>query len=292
MSSSGGSTGTATSTSTAVSEPWKPQQKYIKKGFESADTLFGMPREYFPNSTVTPFSPQTEMALGLTEGRALQGSPVNFGAQNLATDTLAGNYLQGNPYLDAMYDRGVGAMTRNFREATLPNIDSEFAGAGRYGSNLWANQKDTAMDTLGRNLEGYATNLYGGNYDQERARQMQAMSMAPTLANQDYVDFNQLMGVGQQVEGKANQYLGDQIARFNFGQSEPDERLARYMSSIGGNYGGITTGTQVQPMYGGNGFMDILGAGLSLGGMFMGGGPAMGMAGASMAGNQIPALWS
>ena len=269
MSSKGGQ---SSQTSTQTSAPWDVQQPYLQQGFQTAQNLAGRPQSYYPNSTVTPFSPQSDLALQLTAGRALQGSPLTGEAQNLGLNTLQGNYLNGSPWLDQMYDRGVGAMTRNFSDSVLPNIDSQFAGKGRYGSDLWSNQKDMAMDNLGRQLEGYATNLYGGNYDQERGRQMQAMSMAPGLAAQDYVDFGQLGNAGAMIEGKAQGLIGDQMNRYNFYQGEPDQRLSQYMNQIGGQYGGTTQGTQTQPMYGGSPFMDILGGGLSLAGMFGGGG--------------------
>jgi len=98
---------------------------------------------------------------------------------------------------------------------------------------------------------------------------MQTMSMAPNLAAQDYMDFGQLMNVGGMVEGKGQEFLGDQISRYNFGQGERDEALARYMAAIGGNYGGVSTGTQSQPMYGGNPLIDALGLGLAGAGLFL-----------------------
>jgi len=275
-----GGGGTTSTNTVQNADPWKGQQPYLTYGFEQAKQNFQTPQSYFPNQSVVPFSPQSDMAMRLTEGRALQGSPVNFAAQDLATNTLGGNYLNGNPYLDAMYNSGVSGMTRNFGESVLPNIDSQFAGKGRYGSDLWGNQKDQAMQTFGKSLSDYATNLYGGAYENERNRQQQTMAMAPQLAAQDYTDFAQLGNVGAMTEGKAQQQLADQINRYQFYQQRPDQALQQYMGNVTGNYGSSTTGTttggtQANPL------MNALGLGLTGYGLLSGAAAPLSMSGYS-----------
>ena len=264
--------GGSTSTVQQKSDPWKAQQPYLTFGFDQAKDLYNTQGpNYFPNSTSVPFAPQTETALGLTEGRALQGSPLNFNAQGLVNDTLQGGYLGGNPYLDAVYDRGASAMTRNFSEGVMPGIDSAFAGAGRYGSDLWSNQRDNAYDQLGRSLEGYATNLYGNDYANERNRQMQAAGMAPQLANQDYADFQQLANVGGIIEGKAGENLQDQMARYSYYQQLPEQKLRDFMQTIQGNYGGTSSQQTTTPT---NPLSTGLGLGMMVSSLFGGAGAA------------------
>ena len=60
-----------------------------------------------------------------------------------------------------------------------------FAGAGR---NLGA-----AAPARSEELQTLASNIYGGNYQQERNRQMGAVGQALPLANQDYTDINALL---------------------------------------------------------------------------------------------------
>ena len=104
-----------------------------------------------------------------------------------------------------------------------------------------------------------ANQIYGGNYQQERGRQLQAAGqlvglgsqalgtqlgfagLSPTLAGQDYADIDRLAGVGGAVEGLGGQALQDRMNRFNFYQNRPQQNLANYIAALQGNYGGTTT---------------------------------------------------
>ena len=58
------STGGQTQQSVQTNEPWKAQIPYLKTGFARAQTdVLDRPLSYFPESTVVPFSPETETAL-------------------------------------------------------------------------------------------------------------------------------------------------------------------------------------------------------------------------------------
>ena len=50
------------------SAPWEPQQSYLKKGLERAESLYNSPGpQYFPGSTVAGFSPTQTQAQNLGE---------------------------------------------------------------------------------------------------------------------------------------------------------------------------------------------------------------------------------
>src|SRR5574343_781654 len=102
---SSGASKSQTVTQNTVSDPWSGQQPYLGTGFARAAELLnqGGP-QYFQGETTTPFSPQTEQALRLTEGRALAGSPLVDSAQGLTQQTLGGQYLNANPYSGRLYD--------------------------------------------------------------------------------------------------------------------------------------------------------------------------------------------
>ena len=230
----GGSSPSGTTTVTQNRDPWSGQQPYISTGFQRAEQQLDQPQQFFPNSTVVPFSPQTETALGAQENRALLGNPLNAQAQQQIGNTLSGQYLEGgNP--------AFGAMAQRIENQVRPRIDSQFSGAGRYGSG--AHREATS-----RALADAMAPLAFANYQQERGNQMAAARYAPELAATDYFDINQLRQAGAAREGQAGAELQDTISRFNFGQVEPQERLARYMALVsGGQFGGTSTATS--PIY-------------------------------------------
>ena len=250
-------------TSNTVAAPWAQQQPYLTYGFQNVMDLFNQGgRGYYPNNTYTPFSPQTNTGLGMTETRAMAGSPVNRAAQTQVAGTLGGDYLNSNPYLDRTYDRAASSLTRNFNEAIMPNISSGAISAGRYGSEPMSRLQDSAYDQLGRSLEGLGTGIYGGNYQAERDRQMQMIPYSPAIANQDYYDINQLMGAGSISEGKAGEMLKSDIDRYNFYQNEPYYNTQQYMGGVNGNYGQTSSRTDTNPMYSNSQLGNALGAGL------------------------------
>ncbi len=229
--SSGG--GGQTTTSVQNTEPWSTQQPYLETGFESARTgVLDRPQEYFPDSTVVPFAPETTAALGAQTNRAIQGSPLLGGAQDYTGDVLSGQYLDpsSNPFLGGVSDAVLSQVQ--------PQVASSFAQAGRTGGS------PLAAEALGRGVSrGMAPYLFG-EYGRERGAMEAAAGRAPGLAEADYGDIDRLARVGASREGKAEEGLQDSISRYNFGQAEPADRISQYMGLIQGNYGGSSTGSQ------------------------------------------------
>ncbi len=115
----GGSSGGGGTTTTTVqnNDPWSGQQPYLSTGFQRAETdVLNRPLEYYPGSTVVPFSAETQTALAGTTERALGGAPiVGQGAQQIS-DTLRGDYLRGgNPAYAGMVERSVSPLRRGRR---------------------------------------------------------------------------------------------------------------------------------------------------------------------------------
>lgn len=219
-------------------DPWSGQQPYLKKGFEGAEQ--GVLNN--PGQGVVPFSPETQYSLYGTANRALQGNPLLQMGQGQIADTLGGNYMAGGPGFDAFADAAWNSVR--------PQVDSGFAGAGRYGSNAHS-------EALGKGFGRAMAPLY----DSERGRQVQAAFGAPGLAQADYADFDRLGLVGGAREARAQQYA-----------DEPYERLRRYMSLVGGGgYGSQTTSSGQE----GNPLMGALG-GAAAGSMFGPWGAAIG----------------
>ncbi len=235
-----------------TSDPWSGVQPYLYDLFGRARReIADYPREFYPESTVTPFAPETEASLDAMTGRAMRGSALNPMAQQQVAQTLGGEYLAGGEGFDAYAD----AVT----SAVRPAIESQFASAGRSGSPLMA-------EALGRGVSRGMAPLY----DAERSRMMAASSMAPQLAREDYYDIDRLGGVGARREDLYSRQLGDQIRRWDFAMNEPYGRLQQYGSLL---QGGLPFGSQTSSQGGkgaGQTAMGGLGAAASIAGL---GGP-------------------
>ncbi len=88
-------------------EPWSGQQPYLQDVFGQAQRLYRQgPQQFFPGTTVAPFSPQTQAALNMEQARAMGGDP---------SQRMLGGYLtgaMGQPQVSAadIYGGGMGAM--------------------------------------------------------------------------------------------------------------------------------------------------------------------------------------
>jgi hypothetical protein len=313
----GKSSGSGSSTTVQKADPWVGQQPALGALYNGALQQFssGGPT-YYPNSTVAPLSPVTQQAQNKLYSRAVSGNPLNSVAQGQAMRTLNDQYLystpgrgwlnsianggmlNSNPYTDTMFGNAADAVSKQFRNAVMPGITSQYAGAGRFGSNAMNTAMDTAQENYGQTLNKLASDIYGQNYNQERVLQNQALGelgtqfgrertlqmgalgSAPGLANQDYADIQQLAGLGQQMDTRNQGLLDADINRFNYYQQLPEHQLAFLNQTVNGGYPGgssSSTGTSKEK---GSAAAGALGGGLL--------GYSMGTPIASMLGATLP----
>ncbi len=254
---SGGSKGTTTTVQ--QSDPWSGQQPYLREIFGEAQRLYQQPGPgYYAGQTVAGFAPETETALNAQAARAMSGSPYQQAAGQQLLNTLGGQYLNaGNPYFSGM----AGRIANEVR----PRLDSQFAASGRYASG--AHQEATA-----RALADATASLAYQNYADERSAMQNALGLAPQLAQLDYNDIAQLATVGQTREQMLQAQINDQIARYNFAQQLPYNKLAQYMGLIQGDYGGTYTTTEPRERGIGGSILQGAQAGLGIAGALVPGG--------------------
>lgn len=120
-------------------------------------------------------------ALGAAEGKyhdVLYNNATTAVKDNPASpylnSTAAGDYLNSNPYLDAMYDTAARGVARTYQTATAPQTDSRYELAGRYGSGAMMNERQQNRLDLGTTLNDLASGIYGKSYESERDRMVDA----------------------------------------------------------------------------------------------------------------------
>ena len=155
-------------------------------------------------------------------------SPGMAAANGYNTDVLNGNYLTGNPHLQAMIDQTSGDVSNKVNAAI-----GQRGGAG--GS--------AQAQIMARELAKNETGLRYQDYSNERNAQQQAVGGAANLAGANSSNINSMLG-----------YLQQQATL-------PQSGANSYAASIGGLMGGYNNTTQTQGL--GNSLSGILGAGLS-----------------------------
>ena len=147
---------------------------------------------------VAGFNPTQLAGLGALGGTAAPSLALAGSGVNQLEKTLSGDYLSpgSNPFLDQTYSAAARNMTDQYQMATAPSnaIAAQQAGVGG-GS---ADQQNQALSRfgLGQNLSDLATQIYGGNYAQERGLQNSAMSAIPGMQGALAAPGQQLLGAG------------------------------------------------------------------------------------------------
>lgn len=269
-----GKGGSKNTTQTVVQEIPQFLQSQLQQVFGMAK---GINPLVYSGDRVAGFSPLEQQAMLLTAQRAMAGDPTVQAAQGLLNKTVQGDFLD-NPFLQ---DQIANAVSGAVNQTT-----SQYARGGRLGSTAFGS-------ALGAGVTGAAAPILAQAYDAERGRQMQAASLAPTLAQQSYIDLAALQGIGEaqrimsQAEIQAQQ---DYINELNAAQqtqlagllaaaglTPANTNSTTYGSAPGASplamgAGGALTGAALGGLAGQAGFTGALGLGAGPLGALVGGG--------------------
>ena len=217
---------------------------YITYGLEEAQDLYKADSpEYYPDATYVPASQTTQDALRMASDRALGGSPLVPAAQQQQLSTIQGDRLAAtNPYFSQMMASAAQPAVNEFNKA-IRDIGSRTAASGRYGSGAMGEMESQASENLANALTNRAAELAYSNYGAERSRQDAAIAQAPQMAAADYQDINQLAKIGQTQEQYAKDKLNADIARFEFEENKPYNKLQSYLSAAYGAPAPVNTTT-------------------------------------------------
>lgn len=223
--------GSSSSKTTSTTTPWSGVQPYLKDYLQQGQQQSQTPFQFYSGDQTAPFSPEQQMGLGMQTQRAIQGAPVNLAAQQNLQGTLSGQYMNANPWQQQNIDQALNDVTGQ--------INSRFGGANFGGS---ANQ-----EMLTRGLASTATGMYTQPYAQERARQLQAATLAPAAAATDYQDIQALTGVGDIRRQQAQDYLNQASGLYNQYTQYPAQQLDAYGNIVRTGMGGGQSSMSTAP---------------------------------------------
>ena len=193
-------------------------------------TLYGTAQAQ--SQQANQLNPQEQQAIDAISSRAAAGSPTMQSANAELQKTIAGDYLDpsSNPWLQAAYDRGLAGV----KKALTPS----FGQMQAFGQNSGYNQ------ALARGAADLGTGIFGGNYQQERTRQANAVGQAPTFAQADYTDATNLLNAGQ-YKRNAQQQGSTFMSQVLSGSPFKSASQPYYTNPTAGILGGALTGATI-----------------------------------------------
>ncbi len=288
----GGGGGPTNTTSTTTTELPDWIQPHAEGFLGQASNLAQTPFSQYEGARTAPLNAlhQQGLAAGAYQpefGNArnlandtLQGQFLNTPmgqAQGLGNATLRGDFLNSNPYLDRTFNRAADAVTNRFASATQ--------GSGLHNAG--------AQQMMGRNLNDLATNIYGGNYAQERQNQQNMaglaagaygaerglqQSMIPMGTQLPGQQAQLNLGLGDVTRGNQQEQINANMQRFQEAKQHPFEMLNLLGRGINNALGGgAGTTTQTGPgFFPANPTANLIGGGSAIFGalapLFRGGG--------------------
>ena len=241
---------TTTTTKTQTSLPdylQGPASAYMDR----AGQLASQPYQPYQGTRISPLAPEQQAGLAMTTQRALTGNAGMNAAQGNLADTMNGAYMQAgaNPYLDGMFNQAATRMGDQYSRGTMAGTLHQFNKGGAFGGSAMNQQMESNNRAFGDSLGQLASNTYGQNYQQERARQMQGIALAPQMAANDYQDIQALQGVGDTRRQYLQDLLNQDISSFYDARNYPYQQLDVLGNSIGrlSGSGGQASATAPNP---------------------------------------------
>lgn len=233
-------------TSTTETRPFSEQIPFLRRLFQEAETRLGAkgPR-FFPGQMTAGFAPETEAAQGALVGAA-QG-PLADLTRNIASSTdfvLGGDVLDpaSNPYLTDTINAAIRPVEEALTERIIPGIRSSAVATGNLGTTRQGVAEGRAIGDFTRTAGDISSELAFGGYQSGLDALTRTLAVAPSLQGPLTAEATALDAVGQQKRALEQSRIDDAIARFNFNENLPDDKLAQFASLISGNFGGTTTG--------------------------------------------------
>jgi len=180
-----------------------------------------------PESLAVGQSEATSQALQMAQQRAIAGSPLLRAGQEEQLATIQGRGI--NPFLAGAAEALYRPTTMAGQEA-IRGLQSEASSRGRYGSGAMEQLAGKASYNIGLGLGDTQRQLMLQSSEAERARQVAASQLAPTLGAADYSDIEKLLRVGQGREQYQLQDIQGRLAAADI----PTQRLQRAANVIYG----------------------------------------------------------
>lgn len=204
---------------------------------------------------------QTLSPLGLQALQSISsGAGMYLPTSAQLSSVAAGDYLSGNPHFEAAIEAATRPIVRQYQTAVSPQIDSDAARIGRFGSGAHQNSVDQAQDNLARSLSEAATTAAYQNYATERAAQdraagtlldaeasaqgrnqalqtqaaMSLLGFNPTQQAMRYLDAENLAAIGQLQETREAARMLENREQFEARANEPVRRLSNFSQAIQG----------------------------------------------------------
>jgi hypothetical protein len=250
--------GGGTNISTTTQDPWKGQQRYLKTGFNEAETLMrkGAP-DYYSGPTLAGFDPLQTMAQKGAVGYAAgpRAAAMQQGAEQNMLGLMGGGVdtRTFGPVMQSLGNQMRGQLTGNVLPGIRQAITQYQPGGGTRGDLV----QSKAISSANQQMLDKAAQMYQQSYEGAQGRRLGAGQQYPTTMAAPLGMMQAVGDVGKQRRSMAQEGINRNISQYNYEAFAPQNALNNYMNTISGNYGGQT---QTAGPSDNSGMMNMLGS--------------------------------
>ena len=215
----GGGGGTSTTTQEIPAELKPLASAYANKAINLSNTPF----QAYNGQRFADMNTTQNLGIGMVQDRALNGGQTLAGAVRALGQTIQGG---SNPYLDQMVNKAQMSAMGAGQQAGVRS--------GSFGNSGIA-------EATAKQVGDIATSMYGGAYENDANRRLQAIGMAPAINQAGYQPAQQLMNAGQIMQDQSQQGRDFAYSQFQESQNKPYKDLAAMSGVFGSNLGGSST---------------------------------------------------
>lgn len=157
-----------------TTEPWKKAQPYLLGAADNTKNTVANNAGNLQDIS----NDLAEQYQGLSD-KVSGGNPLVAQGQGFISDTLDGDYLDGNPHTEQLLE--------NTRNDITGNINSAFSRSSQANGSRHS-------QILARELAKAQNEIQFGQYNRERGNQMGALGMVPGITQADYQGYSLLPG--------------------------------------------------------------------------------------------------
>ena len=188
-------------------------------------------QQYYPGQTYASPSAYTKQGVDqqIAAANAMQGT----------LGTAGGNYnflsnaadVANNPYVQGQLASNRDQIMTSLQRDVLPALQQQGVGVNALGSDRFGIAQGLATSEATRNLANTNASTMLNAYGQGLGAQQSALGQTGNMLANMLAPAQTYLGAGQNIEGYQQKEIDEQMARWNFAQQEPWQRI--------GNIGGL-----------------------------------------------------
>lgn len=216
------------------------QQPYAEQVLSEGKDLYkGNTPSFYPGSTVAPFDPYQ-----LQGQSSVAGAADSFQGMNKNDVLPAVKYglnaydVKNNPVVADYANAAVRPIFQNFTEQMLPAIRSTAVRTGQLGGSKPGLAEAQAAERTARAAGDVTSNIYNNAYNTGVNASQSTLRALPSVQAGLYGPGAALSKVGSERRGLEQAKIGEDIARYEFGQNTPFAKLTEYANLVRSPFGG------------------------------------------------------